>query len=80
MRSPRKRGGWGLPIYIARRLDGDRLFAQLTVIERLNRNSTTVILQKGVEVNVLADGQLDLSRATLRKYVDDHPQRLRYNH
>jgi DNA polymerase (family 10) len=51
---------------VARGLDEDRLRAQMTAIDHLNHDLTAVTLLKGVEVNVLADGRLDLSRAVLR--------------
>lgn len=51
---------------VARGLDADRLRAQMTAIDRLNRDATVVTLLKGVEANVLADGRLDLPRAVLR--------------
>jgi DNA polymerase (family 10) len=51
---------------VARGLDEDRLRAQMTAIDRLNRDAKAVTLLKGVEANVLADGRLDLPRAVLR--------------
>lgn len=47
-------------VRIARGLDGKRLAAQLDQIDRLNRKWTDFRLLKGIEVDILADGSLDL--------------------
>jgi DNA polymerase (family 10) len=49
----------------ARGLDAKRLRAQARAIDRARREVPTVVLFHGVEVDVLADGTLDLDDATL---------------
>jgi len=45
---------------MAKGLDTDRLFEQLEEIDRLNASSIGITLLKGIEVDILEDGSLDL--------------------
>lgn len=45
---------------IAHGLDAPRLLAQIEAIDRLNERLRGIVLLKGIEVDILADGRLDL--------------------
>jgi DNA polymerase (family 10) len=47
-------------VTVARGLDADELRDHIRAIERLNRNLDGILLLKGVEVDILEDGSLDL--------------------
>lgn len=50
---------------IAHGLDSKRLGAQLDAIDRLNESLRGIVLLRGIEVEILEDGRLDLSDAVL---------------
>lgn len=52
---------------VARGLDARRLAAQLDAIDRLNESQPDIVLLKGIEVEILEDGRLDLSDAMLAR-------------
>jgi len=52
---------------IAHGLDADRLLQQLDAIDQLNDELSTLTLLKGIEVDILADGTLDLPDALLAR-------------
>lgn len=52
---------------MAKGLDSKRLFQQLEEIDRLNASSIGIILLKGIEVDILEDGSLDLPDADLSR-------------
>lgn len=52
---------------IAHGLDADRLLRQLDEIDRLNDELTSLTLLKGIEVDILADGSLDLPDVLLAR-------------
>lgn len=52
---------------IARGLDSKRLFEQLEEIDRLNESSPGITVLKGIEVDILEDGSLDLPDADLSR-------------
>jgi len=45
---------------VAHGLDAPRLLAQIEAIDRLNEHLRGIVLLKGIEVDILADGRLDL--------------------
>jgi DNA polymerase (family 10) len=47
-------------VSVARGLDGERLSRQIDEIDRLNEKLDGVVVLKGIEVDILADGRLDL--------------------
>lgn len=54
-----------LRLTMARGLDSKRLFEQLEEIDRLNESSPGITVFKGIEVDILEDGSLDLPDADL---------------
>jgi DNA polymerase (family 10) len=52
---------------MAKGLDSERLFEQLDAIDRLNETLTGITLLKGIEVDILEDGSLDLPDEDLRR-------------
>jgi DNA polymerase (family X) len=52
---------------MARGLDADRLARQMDRIDELNARLDRIVLLKGVEVDILEDGALDLPDAVLRR-------------
>lgn len=52
---------------MAKGLDPDRLFEQLEEIDRLNASSIGITLLKGIEVDILEDGSLDLPDSDLSR-------------
>jgi DNA polymerase (family X) len=52
---------------MAKGLDPRRLFEQLDAIDRLNETLTGITLLKGIEVDILEDGRLDLPDEGLRR-------------
>ena len=48
------------PLAMANGLDSKRLFEQHEEIDRLNEGSIGIMLLKGIEVDILEDGSLDL--------------------
>ena len=52
---------------VAHGLDADRLARQIDRIERLNTQLTGIRLLKGIEVDILEDGSLDLPDAVLQR-------------
>ena len=53
-------------LWIARGLDEKRLRDQMVEIEKLNRGFDGFMLLKGIEVDIMADGSLDLSNSVLK--------------
>lgn len=51
---------------VARGLDPDRLRTQIRAIEKINRKLSGIILLKGIEVDILEDGSLDLPDSVLK--------------
>jgi DNA polymerase (family X) len=56
-----------LSLGIAHGLDAKRLGAQIDAIDRLNAELKGIVLLKGIEVEILADGRLDLPNAVLAR-------------
>lgn len=54
-------------VTVAHGLDGQRLNRQIHEIDRLNEASSDFMILKGMEVDILADGSLDLSDHMLEK-------------
>jgi DNA polymerase (family 10) len=52
---------------VAHGLDGKRLQAQIEAIDRFNEKGRGITLLKGIEVEILADGRLDLPDALLAR-------------
>src|SRR5665811_945333 len=52
---------------LARGLDADRLARQIDQIDELNARLSGIVLLKGVEVDILEDGTLDLPDALLQR-------------
>ena len=52
---------------VARGLDANRLARQIDAIDALNATLTGIVLLKGAEVDILADGSLDLPDAVLQR-------------
>ncbi len=52
---------------VAHGLDTSRLAAQIDAIDRLNQRLKDVVLLKGIEVDILRDGRLDLPDAVLAR-------------
>src|SRR5574337_701351 len=52
---------------VARGLDASRLAAQIDAIDRLNERLKGIVLLKGIEVDILRDGRLDLPDAVLAR-------------
>jgi len=52
---------------VAHGLDARRLGAQIDAIDRLNEKLKDIVLLKGIEVDILPDGQLDLPDAVLAR-------------
>lgn len=52
---------------IAHGLDADRLARQIDLIDRFNETSTGIVVLKGIEIEILEDGALDLPASVLRR-------------
>ncbi len=52
---------------LARGLDADRLARQIDQIDKLNASLEGMVLLKGIEVDILEDGKLDLPDAVLKR-------------
>jgi len=54
-------------VAMAKGLDGNRLKKQIKKIDRLNENLEGIVLLKGIEVDILKDGSLDLPDEILKE-------------
>jgi DNA polymerase (family 10) len=54
-------------LHVAHGLDARRLHQQIDAIERLNERLRGIVLLKGIEVDILPDGKLDLSDSVLAR-------------
>lgn len=54
-------------VAVAHGLDEKRLFAQIRAIDRLNEKLDDIVVLKSIEVDILADGSLDLPDDVLRE-------------
>jgi len=52
---------------VAHGLDADRLARQIDLIDRLNETSRGITVLKGIEIEILEDGTLDLPASVLRR-------------
>jgi DNA polymerase (family 10) len=52
---------------IAHGLDADRLARQIDLIDRFNETSGDIVVLKGIEIEILEDGTLDLPASVLRR-------------
>ncbi len=54
-------------VTVAHGLDEKRLLAQIRAIDRLNEKLTSIVVLKSIELEILADGTLDLSDSVLKE-------------
>jgi hypothetical protein len=54
-------------VAMARGLDAKRLARQIRAIDRLNERLDSIVILKGIEVDILEDGSLDLPEAILKQ-------------
>ena len=52
---------------VAHGLDADRLARQIDLIDRFNETSSDIVVLKGIEIEILEDGSLDLPASVLRR-------------